>query len=91
MKQRTDISDSQKQQHTDARSAKARKWARLMVFCLMCLSLSAIWQDKRLAPPVHLGMQKVAGMAMEYIEDSETLSEVLAAAQKNYAQLASDG
>lgn len=91
MKQRIDIKDSQKQQHTDARSTKARKWARLMVFCLLCLCLTAIWQDKRLAPPVHLGMQKVAGMAIEYIENSEMLSEVLAAAQKNYADLASDG
>ncbi|MDF1668782.1 MAG: hypothetical protein P1U83_04135 [Roseovarius sp.] len=53
--------------------------------------MTAIWQDKRLAPPVHLGMQKVAGMALAYIEDSETLSEVLAAAQKSYADLASDG
>ena len=91
MEQRKIIAEAQKEERAAARSAKARKYARVLRLCLFGLILTAIWQEKRLAPPVHDGMQKVAAMAMEYIESSETLSEALAAAQKSYAELASDG
>lgn len=81
---------SVKEQKTEARSAKARGYARLMGFVLVALSLTAIWQEERLAPPVHNGMQLVAGKAMEYIESNETLSEALTQAQKSYAEMAQD-
>lgn len=82
---------SVKDQKTEARSAKARSYARLMGFALVALSLTAVWQEERLAPPVHHGMQLVAGMAMDYIESNETLSEALSQAQKSYAEMAQGG
>ena len=90
MEQRAFIADTQKDERTAARSAKARSYARLLRFALFCMVLTAIWQDKQLAPPVHDGMQKVAGMAMTYIEGNEMLSQALDNAQKSYAELKSD-
>lgn len=91
MTQRNILGDVKKDELTEARTAKARKLARKLRFVLVILCLTAIWQDKNLAPPVHNGMQTAADMAMGYIENSEALSEVLAAAQKGYAELTSDG
>ncbi|MFK7938732.1 MAG: hypothetical protein AB8B82_05090 [Roseovarius sp.] len=91
MKQRDTINDIHKDEKTAARSAKARGYARWMVLCLMVLCLSAIWQDKRLAPPVHDGMQHVSELAMGYINSSEALSQVMAAAQEQYAKFSEDG
>ena len=87
MKQRNIIGDTEKEQRIAARTAKARSYARWLRFGLFCMVLTAIWQEKRLAPPVHDGMQKVAGMAMTYIESNEMLSEALANAQKSYAEM----
>lgn len=78
-------------ERTSARSDKARAYARWMKVALMCLCLTAIWQEKRLAPPVHDGMQSLAGMAMNYVENSETLSEALKTAQKSYEEMISGG
>ncbi len=91
MTQMKAITNIQKDERIAARTATARRYARKMFMCLIILCLVAIWQDKRLAPPLHNGMQVVSGIAMEYIENSETLSEVLAAAQKSYAELGTDG
>ena len=91
MKQRDTINKAHKDERTAARSAKARGYARWMMLCLMGLSLTAIWQDKRLAPPVHDGMSRVAGMAMGVIYNSDMLSEVKAAAIEQYAKLSEDG
>ncbi|QGX98879.1 hypothetical protein EI983_11590 [Roseovarius faecimaris] len=80
-----------KEQKIEARSAKARGYARFLKYCLFALCLSAIWQEERLAPPVHDGMKLLAGKAMDYIESNEMLSEALAQAQKSYADLAQGG
>lgn len=90
MKQRDTINHIHKDEKTAARTAKARGYARWMVVCLMGLCLTAIWQEKRLAPPVHDGMQHMAGLAMGYIGQSETLSEVMAAAKEQIARLTED-
>lgn len=89
MQRRMDIS-AQGDERTAKRTRTARKWAGRLKIVLMCLVLSAIWQDKRLAPPVHDGMQHVAAAAMAYVEDSEALSEALAELQKSYDELTSD-
>jgi hypothetical protein len=90
MKQRDAINSVHKDEKTAARSAKARNYARWMVVCLIGLCLTAIWQDKRLAPPLHDGMQHVAGVAMGYIDQSEALSGVRAAALEQLAKFSED-
>lgn len=84
------VQESKKEVAIAARSARARKYARVMKFTLFVLILTAVWQDKRLAPPVHDGMQLIAGKAIEYIESNETLSEALDNAQKSYAAMKRD-
>lgn len=78
------------ERHT-ARQRRIRGWARFLRFVLAGLCLGAIWQERALAPPVHDGMNKVADLAMTYIEDSETLSQALAELQKSYDKMTSDG
>jgi len=75
------------EERTNARSNKLRGWTRMLSFVLVGLSLTAIWQEKRLAPPVHDGMQRVAGMAMDYINQNEALSNALVELQDGYAKL----
>ncbi|WP_371223306.1 hypothetical protein [Roseovarius sp. 2305UL8-3] len=73
------------------RRTKLRGWTRLLTYVLAGLCLTAIWQEKRLAPPVHDGMQRVVGIAMHYIDQNEALSDVLADLQEGYEKLANDG
>ena len=80
----------QAEERTAARTARARKWARVMTLVLFGLFLTATWQDRGLAPPVHDGMIVVSNMAMGYIEGSEALSGMLAELQKSYVELTRD-
>ena len=84
------INDGQAYERANVRSAKVRRLTRWAGLVLVGLCLSAVWQDKALAPPLHDGMQRVAGLAMEYIEGSEALSGMVASFQQSYEKLASD-
>lgn len=53
------------------RAAKARGWARLAYALLVGVFLFAAWQDRRLAPPVHDGMQATAGRVARAAEHSD--------------------
>lgn len=84
------INDGQAYDRANVRSVKVRRLTRWAGLVLVGLCLSAVWQDKALAPPVHDGMQRIAGLAMEYIEGSEALSGMVAPLQQGYEKLASD-
>jgi hypothetical protein len=63
-----------------ARSSRARRlaaWVRLALFACV---LTAIWQDKALAPPVHDGMQQVASLASSALGSSSTVQSYLSMA-----------
>ncbi len=78
------------EERQNPRRTRLRGWTRLLSFVLAGLCLTAIWQEKRLAPPVHDGMQRVAGIAMDYIGQNEMLSEALVERQEGYEKLADD-
>ena len=59
------------------RAKRARSLARFLMFCLICTTGAAIWQDRALAPPIHDKMQEGFVLAMEKIEQSETASAYL--------------
>ncbi|SLN51083.1 hypothetical protein ROA7450_02551 [Roseovarius albus] len=63
-----------------ARGKRARKWASLTMFVMTGAALTAIWQEKRLAPPVHDGMQVTAVKVLELIESSEGARSFVTAA-----------
>lgn len=84
------INDGQAYERANVRSAKVRRLTNWAGLVLVGLCLSAVWQDKALAPPLHEGMQHVAGLAMEYIEGSEALSGMVVPLQQGYERLASD-
>lgn len=54
------------------RSKAARKWSRLTLACLIGACLTAIWQERALAPLMHDRMQVAAGYATELLESSES-------------------
>ncbi len=63
-----------------ARGKRARKWASLIMFLMVGVALTAIWQEKRLAPPVHDGMQVAAVKVLQLIESSEGAKSFVTAA-----------
>ena len=60
-----------------ARAKKARGWARLVQLALCGAVLSAIWQDRALAPPVHDQMRRMAVSASAMLADPHTLQAYL--------------
>jgi hypothetical protein len=84
------VNDGQVYERANRRHAKVRRLTRQVGVVLVGMCLVAIWQDKAIAPPVHDGMQQVAGLVMGYIEGSEALSEMFVSMQEGYQKLASD-
>ena len=62
----------------DRRARRARSLASLVMFALVGTSLTAIWQDRRLAPPVHDGMLVVQAKTAEMLEESGVAQTYLA-------------
>jgi len=85
------INDGQAYERANRRDAKVRKLTRWSVFMLVVLCLTAIGQERALAPPVHDGMARVGDMAMTYIGQSETLSSALTDFQDGYDKLLAGG
>ena len=54
-----------------ARNKRARRWARVSPYALGICCLTAIWQDRALAPAVHDGMIVVADATTTFIYESE--------------------
>ncbi len=60
-----------------ARAKRARGWARIVNVALFAAVLTAIWQERALAPPVHDRMQHMAVSVTAMIGGSETLPAYL--------------
>ncbi|MEO1138241.1 MAG: hypothetical protein AAFW87_02185 [Pseudomonadota bacterium] len=54
-----------------ARSQTARKWFRLGTLGLVGLCLTAIWQDRAIAPVVHDKMQVAYQFSLDVLESNE--------------------
>ena len=85
------INDGSAYEKRNIRRAKVRRLTRWTGYLLFVLCLSAIWQERQLAPPVHDGMLLVSEKTMQYINENETLSNALVEFQEGYAQLLNDG
>jgi hypothetical protein len=85
MRQQT-INDGRSYEGANIRQARVRRmtfWSTV-VLCLLCLS--AVWQDRALAPALHDGMQGAADTAMRYALENETLAAALTELQQEYAR-----
>ena len=83
--------DSMQDDRARVRARARRRWSRRLTVLLVGLCLMAIWQERRLAPPLHDGMQTLAGLALERIERNDHLAEALVKVRKTYAQFTEDG
>jgi len=54
-----------------ARSRYARGWIRVLSWALFAVFLTAAWQNRALAPPVHEGMKRVVAQAVMLLDNSE--------------------
>lgn len=61
------------------RSQSARKWFRIGTFGLLGLCLTAIWQDRALAPVVHDKMQLAHDFSVGILEANEGARSYLTA------------
>jgi hypothetical protein len=62
-----------------ARAKEARKWARLVQVCLLGTCVTAIWQDRALAPPVHDQLKFSAAWAGDMLESTQGAKSYLTA------------
>ena len=67
---RQNIAEERQSAYT-ARSKKARRWARLVLWLVVGVFLTAVWQNRALAPQVHDGMVKVAGNVQYAMENTD--------------------
>ncbi|MHA7849437.1 hypothetical protein [Roseovarius sp.] len=63
-----------------ARSHRAKRLAGWVKLALFACVLTAIWQEKALAPPVHDQMQDVAALASSALGGSQTVQSYLSMA-----------
>ncbi|MFN3208115.1 MAG: hypothetical protein ACE369_03780 [Roseovarius sp.] len=56
----------------EAKTRVARKWARRVGMGLTALCLTAVWQERALAPAVHDRMQAAYVYGMDWLKSTET-------------------
>lgn len=64
-----------REQAFKARAKRARRWARLITLALFTVFLTAVWQNRALAPPVHDGMVLITDKVQYALENSDSARE----------------
>ncbi len=85
MRQQT-INDGRSYEGANIRQARLRRltfWSSIAL-CVLCLS--AVWQDRALAPALHDGMKGAVDTAMRHALENEALAAALTELQQEYAR-----